>query len=225
MSVYMTEEEQLDAIKKWWQRYSTLLLVIFSIVLLSVSAYRYWQYHQLKVNTEASNAYEHLMVAFANQDQKAANAYANQLTSDFGQTIYAQAARLALAKLYVSDGNYDKAMNNLEVVANASTMKALKQVARIRMARLLALKKSYEPAMTQLNSVDDTAYLPLVNELKGDIYAATGEYQKAMLAYQEAIKGVRSQGIGNMYLEMKSNELAALSGVSKQKNDQETQYS
>ena len=218
MSVYMTEEEQLNAIKKWWQRYSTLLLVIFSLVLLSVSAYRYWQYHQVKVNTEASNTYEHLMVAFANHDIKAVNGYANQLTNNFNQTVYAHAARLTLAKLQVGEEDFDKAIDNLQTVANGSPMKALKQVARIRIARLLALKKSYEMAMAQLDSVDDTTYMPLVNELKGDIYTATGKYQKAMLAYQEAIKAVHTQGIGNMYLEMKTNELAALSGASSNKN-------
>ena len=211
MSVYMTEEEQLDAIKKWWQRYSTLITVVFSLILLSISGYKYWQWHQSKVSTQASNTYEHLMVAFSNHDNKSVKSYANQLINEYGNTVYAHAARLTLAKLYVAREKLDKALENLEFVADNSPLKALKQVARIRIARLLAAQKDYDKALSKLTSVDDTAYMPVVNELKGDIFVATGKYQQAILSYKEAITAVRTQGMGNLYLEMKTNELAALS--------------
>lgn len=211
MSVYRTEEEQLEAIKKWWQRYSTVLSVVFSCVLLSVSAYKYWQWHQIKVSTEASNAYEHLMVSFSNQDSKGIRSYANQLISQYGKTVYAHAARLTLAKWYVARDHHDKALALLETVANSSPQKALKQVARIRIARLLAAEKSYDKALTELSSVEDQGYVPVINELKGDIYVATKQYQQAITAYREAITAVRTRGLGNLYLEMKTNEIAALS--------------
>jgi len=211
MSVYRTEEEQLEAIKKWWQRYSTVLSVVFSCVLLSVSAYKYWQWHQIKVSTQASNAYEHLMVAFSNQDSKGIRSYANQLINEYSKTVYAHAARLTLAKWYVAKDNYDKALALLETVANSSPQKALKQVARIRIARLLAEEKTYDKALDELASVDDPAFMPVINELKGDIYVATKQYQQAITAYREAITAVRTRGMGNLYLEMKTNEIAALS--------------
>lgn len=223
MSVYMTEEEQLEAIKKWWARYSTLITVVLSLVLLGISGYKYWQWHQVKVNTQASNTYEHLMVAFSNHDNKAVKSYANQLVNEYGQTVYAHAARLTMAKLYVSQDHYDKALETLKVVANNSPLKALKQVARIRIARLLAAEKSFDDALTELTSVDDVAYLPVVNELKGDIFVATGQYKQAIVSYKEAITAVRTQGMGNLYLEMKTNELAALSqAVTAKKNSAQT---
>ena len=223
MSVYMTEEEQLEAIKKWWARYSTLITVVLSLVLLGISGYKYWQWHQVKVNTQASNAYEHLMVAFSNHDNKAVKSYANQLINEYGQTVYAHAARLTMAKLYVSQDHYDKALETLKVVSNNSPLKALKQVARIRIARLLAAEKSFDDALTELTSVDDVAYLPVVNELKGDIFVATGQYKQAIVSYKEAITAVRTQGMGNLYLEMKTNELAALSqAVNAKKNSAQT---
>lgn len=211
MSVYMTEEEQLEAIKKWWARYSTLITVVFSLVLLGISGYKYWQWHQVKVNTQASNTYEHMMVAFSNHDNKGVKSYGNQLVNEYGQTVYAHAARLTMAKLYVSQDHYEKALETLKVVANNSPLKALKQVARIRIARLLAAEKAYDGALSELQNVDDIAYMPVVNELKGDIFAATGQYQQAIVSYKEAITAVRTQGMGNLYLEMKTNELAALS--------------
>ncbi|KTD36666.1 transmembrane protein [Legionella nautarum] len=210
MSVYMTEEEQLAAIKKWWNKYSNLITVILSALLLVFAGYRYWNWHQEKISTQASSAYERLMVAFSNQDNNGVQSYANQLIKDYGNTVYADAARLTLAKLFVSSDQFDKAQENLNYVATHSKMLALKQVAKLRMARLFAAQKAYDKALAELAIMDDSTYKPVVNELKGDIYAATGNYQQAIHSYKEAITEVRTNGMGNLFLEMKTNELAAL---------------
>ncbi|KTD08184.1 YfgM family protein [Legionella jamestowniensis] len=210
MSVYMTEEEQLQAIKKWWQKYNSLITVILSIVLLAVAGYKYWSWHQYKVSMQASSTYERMMIAFSNQDNKSVRAYANQLIHDYDQTVYADAARLTLAKLYIGFDKYAKARESLEYVVNHSKMPALKQVAKLRIARLFAAEKAYDKALAELSIVSDEAYMPVINELKGDIYAATGKYQQAINSYKEAITEVRTHGMGNLFLEMKTNELAAL---------------
>ncbi len=210
MTFYMTEEEQLAAIKKWWNKYSNILTVILSLILLVIAGNKYWNWHQEKITSQASSAYEHLMVAFSNKDDKGIQSYANQLIKDYPKTVYADAAHLALAKLQVNEEHYDKAQESLEYVINNSKMSALKQVARLRIARLLASKKAYSEALAELAVVDDNAYMPVVNELKGDIFTATGKYQQAILSYKAAITEVRTNGMGNLYLEMKTNELAAL---------------
>lgn len=162
----MTEEEQLAVIKKWWQRYGSLLTVIVSLILLTISGYKYWQWHQNKVITQASNAYEHMMIAFSNNDSKSVKSYANQLINEYNKTVYADAARMTLAKLYTVRDHYGKAREMLEEVVSHSQVKALKQVARIRIARLLAFEKAYTEALTELDNIDDLAYMPLINELK-----------------------------------------------------------
>lgn len=206
----MTEEEQIDAIKKWWKRYNTLITLVFSLSLLCVSGYKYWIWHQEKIKTQASNAYEHLMVAFSNKDNKRIKSFANQLINEYGESVYAHAARITLAKLYVARDKLDKAREYLEYVVNNAPMKSLKQVARIRIARIYAAQQAYNKALQELSSLDDSSYIPVVNELKGDIYAATGKFDLAIVAYKQAISEVQIQGIGNLYLEMKTNELAGL---------------
>lgn len=210
MSIYMTEDEQVEALKRWWKRYNGVITVLFSIALLSMSGFKYWTWHEEKVTQQASNTYEHLMLAVSNHDNKASRGYAKQLISNYGSTVYADAARLALAKLYVGREQYQLAQNELVYVATHSKMTALQQVARIRLARLLAADKAYDKALSELAKVDDTTYLPVVNELKGDIYAATGQYEQAVSFYRQAINTVQTKGMGNLFLEMKTRELAAL---------------
>lgn len=211
MSVYMTEEEQLEAIKKWWNRHSNVITIVMSIVLILVCGWKYWTWHENQIDTQASATYERLMFAVSNQDSKAAQSFANDLTRDYGKTIYAEVALLGLAKISATEENYDAALVNLLKVANGSKIAALRQVARLRMGRIYKTQKAYDKALDVLATVDDAAYIALVNELKGDVFAAKGQYQEAMTAYKEAMTEVRSKGMGNPFLEMKTNDLAAIS--------------
>lgn len=208
MSVYMTEEEQLESIKKWWKRYGNLVTIAISIVFLSVAGFRTMHWHQEKITQQASIAYENMMIAFSNHNIKSVRSYANDLIENYDKSVYADAAHLTLAKLYVSKDKLDRAKAELELVANKSSMPSLKQVAKIRIARLYAGDKDYSNALTELSVIDDNSYLPVINELKGDIYGATGKYQDAIKAYKLAIAEVKNNGMGNLFLEMKTNELA-----------------
>ncbi|MDP3562375.1 MAG: tetratricopeptide repeat protein [Legionellaceae bacterium] len=210
MSVYMTEAEQVELIKSWWKRYNGIITVCLSLVLLVVAGFKYWHWHQEKVVEQASNAYEHLMLAFSNQDTKSVRSYSNQLVTDYGDTVYADAARLTLAKLDVANEKYKRARETLEYVAAHSKMKVFADVARIRLARLLIEEKAYDNALSELDKVINTAYFPVVNELRGDIYSVTGRYQQAVTHYRKAMNEVQKNGMGNLFLEMKSNELLAL---------------
>ncbi len=208
MSVYMTEDEQLEAIKKWWKRYGNLVTVFFSLVLLSIAGYRYMQWHQAKLTQQASITYENMMISFSNQNIKSVRSYANELIKNYEHTVYADAAHMTLAKIYISKEKFDQAKNELQTVANNSKMLSLKQVAKIRIARIMAAGKEYTNALGELSSIDDKAYLPVINELKGDIYSLTGQYKEAMDAYRMALDEDKVNGMGNLYLEMKTNELA-----------------
>ncbi|RUR12820.1 tetratricopeptide repeat protein [Legionella sp. km772] len=208
MSVYMTEEEQLETIKKWWKKYGNLITIFLSVVLLCVAGYRYMNWHQDKVKQQASNAYENMMVAFSNHDIKSVRSYANELTKDYDNTVYADIAHLTLAKVYVEKSKLDEAKKELQQVVSNGHMPPLRQIAKIRIARILAATKDYTNALNELSSIDDNTYLPVVNELKGDIYGATGQYQNAINSYRLAITAVKSNGLGNLFLEMKTNELA-----------------
>lgn len=209
MSVYMTEEEQIEAFKKWWKKYSTLITMIVSLVFLSIAGYQYWNWHQQKIQMQASNRYEHLMLALSNENLKEVQAYANQLIKEYDNTVYADVAHLTLARIAVQKHHYEDARNHLGVVAKKSHMNALQQIAKMRMARILTFEKKYDDALSIADSINDTIYSSLINELKGDIYAATGDKEKAAIAYQKAVSDVQNQGVGNLFLEMKMAEFAS----------------
>jgi predicted negative regulator of RcsB-dependent stress response len=150
------------------------------------------------------------MLAFSNQDNKSVRGYASRLIGDYKTTVYADVARLTLAKLYVDKEHYIKAQQELSYVAQHSRMVALKQIARIRLARLLTAEKSYQSALEELKQVNDMAFMPVVNELQGDILEQLGDSEKALDFYQKALNAHQANGMANLFLEMKTNELVAL---------------
>ncbi|MGC1181907.1 YfgM family protein [Legionella sp.] len=208
MSVYMTEEEQLDLIKKWWRRNGTLITLALSLIIFAVAGYRYLTWHQDKLTQQASVAYEQMMLAVSNHNENIVKSYANQLIQEHEKTVYADVAHMTLAKVYVSENKLENAQNELKIVADKSKMLSLRQIAKIRIARILLAEKSYTNALNELSSIVDATYLPVINELKGDIYGATGQYQEAMNSYKQAITEVKTNGMGNSFLEMKTNEIA-----------------
>jgi predicted negative regulator of RcsB-dependent stress response len=210
-NMYLNEYEQWNALKKWWHKYNGIIILAFSMILLSISAYKYWRWHEESKLQFASNLYEQMMLASANHQNKQIKDLANQLVRDYPKSIYADAARLNLAKIAVAAKNYDKAEAALKWVAENSQTSELADVAKIRLARVWLAKQQYKDALGILKNMHSKAYLPLVDELRGDIYTAMNQYDKAVDFYRKALSEVQNYGVGNLFLEMKSNDSVAVS--------------
>lgn len=214
MTLYMTEQEQFEAIKSWFKRYFKIIFTIVFALLAAFSIHKYMVWHQDKMMQQASASYEQLMLSLSNNDSKAVKAYLKDLTNNHAATVYATVAKLILAKLAVNHGDYNKAIRVLDEVIEQHGMRfkqsALRQVAIIRKARLLIAQKKYKYALSSLKKISDKAYIPVINELKGDIYAASGENKRALAFYGKALNQTAQKGVSNPFLDMKTAQLAAI---------------
>lgn len=211
MTVYMTEAEQLEAIKKWWLRHQNLIIACLAVVVVLVCGYRYWNWHTEKTTLQASSAYENMMSAMSKHDDKSTQSFANQLIKDNDKTVYAAVAHLTLAKIFVTQNDIQKAEQELSYVAEHSAIDPLRQLALIRLARSWYSQKLYSKALASLSTINGTAYYgSVVDELKGDIYAAQKEYTKAVASYQAALNTLHTTGLANQYLEMKNEAAKAM---------------
>lgn len=209
MSAYMTETEQLEAIKKWWLKNQGWITSVLLAVLVVGSGYRYWNWHTSKIKEQASMTYQSMMKSALEHNDKATQSYANMLTKDYSSTVYASVAHLELAKVFASQEKYEQAIAELRIVARDTKVGALRELARIRIARLFIANKQYDQALKELAIVQDSTYITMVNELKGDIFVAKHDFEKAVASYQSALKEA-PPGEGNLYLEMKYNSVASL---------------
>ncbi len=209
MSTYVTEEEQIEAIKRWWNKYGNLLSTIALVVLLIFYGYRWYQGHLQSVAINASRAYEQLMHYAAEDDSVALTAQANYIKTNYPNSIYATGASLLLARESVSHHKLQEAKTHLEWVTKHSSAATLITLANIRLARIELEEKNYTNALTILSKIKNPSFNVVVLELKGDIYRAKGDIQQAKLRYRKALEALPNSFKNKVsLLSMKLNQLS-----------------
>ena len=206
MSEYETEEQQVEALKKWWKENGTSLIVGLFV---GVSALFGWRYYEEQNNAHAiygSDLYMQVMQSASLQtiDEKTMDIH-NQLINEYSDTPYAALASLALAKTEYEKDNVDGAVAQLELAVKHANDEITKQIANLRLVSIYLEQKKYDDALALLNMKHDAAYDAQYEELKGDVYSASGDVAQARMAYDKAIN---LQGIAaSQWLRLKRQNL------------------
>lgn len=203
-----TDAEQTEQLKRWWQQYGKLVLTVVIVVFLASWGWHAWQRQHERLLQTASIVYERLLTSIIRDDQVAVQKQAGRLFNHYSHTPYAQLAALILARKAVYDGDLEEAKQKLNWVVKHGETPALKQLARIREARILVATGKPKEALGLLSKVDDKAYLPLVQDVKGDIYLSMNNREAARAAYQEALKILPTYEIMQPLILMKLDELS-----------------
>ena len=206
MNEYETEEQQVEALKKWWKENGTSLIVGLFV---GVSALFGWRYYVEQNNVHAviaSDMYMQVMqsVAIQSIDDKTIDIH-NQLINEYSDTPYAALASLALAKAEYEKDSIESAVAQRELAIKHANDSVTKQIASLRLANIYLEQKKYDEAMSLLEMVHDAAYDAQYEELKGDVFSAKGEVTQARIAYDKAID---LQGIAaSRWLKLKRQNL------------------
>lgn len=192
MDVTRTEEEQIEALKKWWSDNGWALVGGVVIGLGAIFGWRGWQNHQALQAEAASDIYVDLVVEMREHRFEPARKFAEQLIQDYDSTSYALFATLMLAKIETEAGNTEAAIKHLQTVMNETGEDALKQIARVRLARLLLDSGKPDEALALLEAGKPGKFSVAYQELKGDIYIRLGRKDDAHAAYQTALAAVKT---------------------------------
>lgn len=213
MNEYETEEQQVEALKKWWKDNGTSLLVGLLVGVSGLFGWRYYvdqaHYHAV----QASDLYMQVMQsATLNMVDDKTIDLNNTLINEFSDTPYAALSSLALAKSEYEKGNVDTAVAQLELAVKHASDDVIKQIANLRLAKVYIEQAKYDQALTLLSMSHAAAYEAQYEELKGDLYMAKGELVLARTAYDKAID--LSGAAASKWLKLKRQNLgASLSGT------------
>lgn len=209
MNTYMTEEEQIESMKRVWNKYGNLISSIILAIALIIVGYRWYDNRQTQTKIKASQTYEQLIKHFSESDKVGVVAQANYLVDNYPSTIYASGAQLLLARESANEGKLGKAKEQLQWVIQHTSAQPIKSVATIRLARIESEESHYDKAIDYLNTVHEKDFLSLVHEIKGDVYHAKGEEEKAHQEYLDAKKYLPAQFQGKpSLLTMKINQVS-----------------
>ena len=189
MAYDLEEQEKLDALRAWWDRYGTLIAVVVIGAVLVFAGVRAWQWYQGHQAAQAMGYFEALENAAVQQTEdslpriKAASA---TLREDFPKSGYTSRGVLIAAAALKSQGDLEGAREQLEwLVANGDDP-ALVPLAKLRLAGILLELKQYDNALAQIDAAP-TAFEGLFADRRGDILLAQGKKDQAIEAWQTAV--------------------------------------
>ncbi len=214
MDILRTDEEQVQVLKKWWERYGKSVLTGIVLCLVLVTAWRVWTDHRQKNAELASDALADLLEASQKAQQPDADELARStletlgepLLQEYGSSYYGQLATLVMAKHAAVSGQLEQAALYLQSVLEQAEDEALERVVQLRLAKVYLDLKQYGQALKVLE-VDlartDVSYAAF-EELKGDIRFAQQELAQAKQHYKNAQASVATK---RPFLEMKLDNL------------------
>lgn len=213
MELYETEEQQVEAIKKWWRENGQTVLIGITVGIAFILGWNYWQQYRKDQALQASGLYLQLQKAMAENQKDSVGELAGRIDSQFKGSDYAAFADLMQAKLKVQENDLPAAKQLLEKVM-AGSNKELANIARIRLVRLMMANKEFEQGLRLVNAVDPTtsgSFSGIYDELVGDLYVALDRLDQARTSYQSAVRN----GQDSPLLQMKIDDLTAPEKIGK----------
>lgn len=209
-----TDEQQLEAAKKWWKENGSAIVTGLVLGLATLFGFKYWQDWQANVAEQASIVYSGMLNDVEQGDAQGATDKAGTLIADFGKTPYASLAAMMLARYRIEDGNLEAAQSQLQWVVDNGNDKFLRDVARLRLARTQVASEAYDAALLTLaamEAADNDAGLLL--ELRGDIELAQGKPAEALLTYSAALAGLDADAPAREVIQLKLDDAASQAGA------------
>jgi len=183
----LDEQEQLDALQQFWRSYGRIVMAVVLAVVVGFGSTKWWEYQNRTEAQSASATFNKLEAVQTVEDIDLISSLSEEIISEYGDTYYADLARLNLAKTEVDVGNSDRAIKLLRGVVDDSRDSSLVALARLRLAALYVMTEQFDLAMSALDGDADAAMSGLFADIRGDIYAAQDLHDEARGAYQEAL--------------------------------------
>ena len=195
MAELRTEEEQLEAIKKWWKESGKSMLLGVALALSLVFAWKGWQNSQQVKAETAAALYQNLVQAVAlasapqatDEQKSTASHLVGNLKEDYEDTTYARFGALLNARLLLDAGELDAAVTEFDWVLSQTKDPVMQVITSMRKARVLAAQDKVDDAIALLDGVSSDAFQVSLLELKADLQLRAGKQDMARNTYQQAL--------------------------------------
>lgn len=215
-----TEEEQIEALKRWWKENGTTTVLAVAIVVAGFFGWRQWDASREASAAGASDIYQQIATLVnsgvssegeLNEEERSTAIYLNeQLRDEYASSIYARFAALYMARLYVEEDDLVAAEAELSWILDNPGLGLMQDVdptlylaTRARLSRVLLAQGDAERALNLLQQVDAGHYAATFAEIEGDAWLAMGDRDKAAEAYTRAAQ----DGVNTLLLELKMRDL------------------
>lgn len=201
MAEYLNEDDQVEALKKWWHENGKAVIGGAILGLAIVGGWQGWTRYSEGRAEQASAYYDQFSSSAQANDAAAAKLQAERIFEEFGSSTYALMAALEMARIEYAEGQSDAAIARLRWAISSAKDASLVQLARLRLARLLLDANDLDGALELSSQATGEGFAAEFAALRGDVLRAQGDLENARSAYQDALdKGVANQNLVRMKL-------------------------
>lgn len=207
MADHLTEEEQIESLKRWWAENGRGIISGVVLALAAYFGFQWWQGAEREKAEASSDLYQGFVEAVSanegqpdNKQLTTARSLAQQLKEEYASRIYASQAALRLAALAADGNDLETAEQELQWVLANGGEESLKLVATRRLAAVLAARGKPDEALKLLEGKVPAAFEALFAETRGDILLLKGDEAAAHEAYQEALAKLSAEQAGGAQL-------------------------
>ena len=205
MEIYENENDQVDAIKRFFAENGKALAVGVILGVGALIGWRYWNSHQTESARSASLSYQTVVSSLS--AGKAENLSAAEKFAADNKNTYGALASMELAQQFVDQNQLEKAAAQLQQGLAATSDENLNAVITLRLARVQVQLKQADTALKTLESVKGEGWAAIVADLRGEALLSKGDKQGARSAWEAGVKSNASPALSEM-MQMKINNLS-----------------
>ena len=205
MEVYSTENEQVDALRRFFIENGKALAIGVVIGIGALLGWRYWQNHQQAEMTGASQSYQQASEALTGG--KADGVALAEKFIEKNANNYGVLAALQLAQHEVDQKNFAKAEQQLAWAQGQTKDENLKSLIDLRLARVQLQENKLDDALKTLYLIKATGWVAMAQDIRGDVLVKKGDVKGAREAYSKGLASDASQSLQGL-LRMKLNNLS-----------------
>ena len=210
MEVYQTEEQQVEAIKGYWEKNGNMIIAGIVLGFAGFIGFNLYKDNKLENELAVSDSYQ-VLIENSAKDKAAFSENATNFINDNSNTSYASLTALALAKDAAAKQDWAAAQAQLVSAVESAPSDGVKGIASLRLARVQIQQEAYDQALATLAHPLPDSFMASVEEIKGDIYLLQNKKELARNAYQVAIA---ADGLASSpSLQMKLDDLATTNNL------------
>lgn len=188
MAAYdLEEQEQLSALKDWWEKNSNRVTWVVLVCALALLAWTGWHRYQASQAAETGTLYAAVQQADQAKDVVKLRALTDEMVSKHAESVLAQMSALMTAKAEADAGDQKAALARLDWAANKGSDSLVRDLARLRLAAMQFDGKDSDAALKTLEAAPDKAFAARFEDQRGDILFAKGDTKAAVEAYKRAM--------------------------------------
>lgn len=213
MAFDLEEQEKIDQVKAWWEKFGGIVTGLLTVVLIVIIGYYAWGWYQNHQAEKALGYYDTINSAINNARPDANDKVRIQealaaLQQDYVGTAYPARASLLASKYFVQKKDLEAAQKAVQWVIKDSKEVEMLPVAQLQLASILMDQQKWDEALAQVAN-PPADFKALFLDRRADILLAKGQQKEAITAWKEALA---VPGIEPAFVRMVEMKLNVLGG-------------